>query len=162
MTKEETIQVLQSIEDRAINFPCMTACDWVAIASAKRHLTNSVEVKEVDLEEKATQLSQKYFPNEENIWARANIEAQDCKNACIEMAKWQKQQDQATIELAEDHSMLAGMEKMKNEMMAKAIDAEVLENYDGKVIKYDETILDEKLSDCKVFDKVKVIVIKED
>lgn len=77
-------------------------------------------------------------------------------------ANWQKQQDQENIELAEDHAILAGMEKMKEQMMAKAIDAEVLENYDGKVIKYDETILDEKLSDCKVFDKVKVIIIKED
>ena len=38
MTKKETIQVLQSIEDRATDFPNMTACDWVAIAAAKRHL----------------------------------------------------------------------------------------------------------------------------
>lgn len=50
MTKEETIQVLQSIEDRAVDFPYMTACDWVAIAAAKRHLENLIEVKEVDLE----------------------------------------------------------------------------------------------------------------
>lgn len=49
----------------------------------------------------------------------------------------------------------------EQQMIANAIDAEVLENYDGKVIKYDDTILDEKLSNCKVFDKVKVIVIKE-
>lgn len=46
MTKEETIQVLQSIEDRAVKFPNMTACDWVAIAAAKRHLENSLEVKD--------------------------------------------------------------------------------------------------------------------
>jgi len=51
MTKQETIQVLQSIEDRAINFPNMTECDWVAIAAAKRHLENSIEMKEVDLED---------------------------------------------------------------------------------------------------------------
>lgn len=50
MTKQETIQVLKSIEDRAVDFPYMTACDWVAIAAAKRHLENSIEVKEVDLE----------------------------------------------------------------------------------------------------------------
>ena len=53
---------------------------------------NTLETKEVDLEEKATQLSQKYFPDEENIWARANIEAQKCKSACIEMAEWLKAQ----------------------------------------------------------------------
>ena len=50
MTKKETIQVLQSIENRAVDFPYMTACDWVAIAAAKRHLENSLKVKEVDLE----------------------------------------------------------------------------------------------------------------
>lgn len=48
MTQEETIKVLQSIEDRAVDFPYMTACDWVAIAAAKRHLENSLEVKEVE------------------------------------------------------------------------------------------------------------------
>ena len=51
MTKEETIRVLQSIEDRAVDFPYMTACDWVAIAAAKRHLKDSLEVGGVDLEE---------------------------------------------------------------------------------------------------------------
>ena len=34
-------------------------------------------------------------------------------------AQWQKEQDQSTIELAEDHAMLAGMEKMKEEMIDK-------------------------------------------
>ena len=55
----------------------------------------------------------------------------------------------------------AGANWQKEQMMTKAFDGEILENYDGKVIKYDDTILDEKLSDCKVFDKVKIIVIKE-
>ena len=53
MTKKETIQVLQSIEDRAVDFPYMTACDWVAIAAAKRHLENSLEVKEVNIADMA-------------------------------------------------------------------------------------------------------------
>lgn len=38
MTREEIIQGLESIENRAIDFPYMTASDWVAIASAKRKL----------------------------------------------------------------------------------------------------------------------------
>ena len=80
----------------------------------------------------------------------------------VRVAKWQEKQDQSTIELAEDHAMLAGMNKMEQQIMAKAIDGEVLENYDGKVLKYDDLILDEKLSNFKVFDKVKIIVIKED
>ena len=42
MTKEETIRILQSIEDRAIELPNMTECDWVAIASAKRHLSETL------------------------------------------------------------------------------------------------------------------------
>lgn len=36
-------------------------------------------------------------------------------------AQWQKEQDQSTIELAEDHAMLAGMEKMKQEIIDKAM-----------------------------------------
>lgn len=39
MTREETINALQNIEDRAVDFPYMTASDWVAIAAAKRHLS---------------------------------------------------------------------------------------------------------------------------
>jgi hypothetical protein len=53
---------------------------------------DTLEIKGVDLEEKATQLSQKYFPDEENIWARPNIEAHNCKSACIEMVEWFKAQ----------------------------------------------------------------------
>lgn len=40
MTREETILVLNSIENRAKDFSNMTACDWVAIAAAKRHLSD--------------------------------------------------------------------------------------------------------------------------
>lgn len=36
-------------------------------------------------------------------------------------AKWQKKQDKSIIELAEDHAMFAGMEKMKEKMMEKNI-----------------------------------------
>lgn len=65
MTKDETIQILQSIEDRAVDFPYMTACDWVAIAAAKRHLTNSIEVKEVDLDKEIQEVQRKYRTIEE-------------------------------------------------------------------------------------------------
>lgn len=67
MTKQETIQVLQSIEDRAVKFPNMTACDWVAIAAAKRHLENSLEVKEVDLENELDEWM-KYGPHTNYPW----------------------------------------------------------------------------------------------
>lgn len=52
MTKKETIQILQSIEDRAAEFPNMTACDWVAIAAAKRHLSDDNLEKELEKEDK--------------------------------------------------------------------------------------------------------------
>ena len=51
MTKEETIEILHSIEDRAADFPNMTACDWVAIAAAKRHLRNSINMEDELLKE---------------------------------------------------------------------------------------------------------------
>lgn len=38
MKKEEIIEGLQNIESRAIDFPYMTASDWVVIAAAKRKL----------------------------------------------------------------------------------------------------------------------------
>lgn len=87
---------------------------------------------------------------------------------CIEMfkagAKWQKQQDQSTIELAEDHAMLAGMEKMKEEMMAKAIDGDITFDYYGDdktygCIAHDSFCIED--FGLKDRDKVKVIVIKE-
>ena len=44
-----------------------------------------------------------------NDWMIENPTWKDVEDACKLGAKWQKQQDQSTIELAEDHAMLAGM-----------------------------------------------------
>ncbi len=44
-----------------------------------------------------------------NDWAIENPTWHDVEDACKLGANWQKQQDQSTIELAEDHAMLAGM-----------------------------------------------------
>ena len=41
---------------------------------------------------KAYELGQKYFPNANNVWARANIEAQYVSSACTEMAEWMQKQ----------------------------------------------------------------------
>ena len=38
MTNKEIIAQLESIESRAVDFPYMTASDWVTIAAAKRKL----------------------------------------------------------------------------------------------------------------------------
>lgn len=40
------------------------------------------------IEQKAKELGQKYFPDEYNIWARANYEAQYVESACKEMIEW--------------------------------------------------------------------------
>ena len=72
-------------------------------------------------------------------------------------SNWQKAKDQSTIELAEDHAMLAGMEKMKEEMMSKAIDGEV-----GYWNLHGLSVNVELPSTVEEGDKVKVIVIKEE
>lgn len=71
--------------------------------------------------------------------------------------KLQEKQDQETIELAEDHAMLAGMEKMKEQMMAKAIDAHCF-GFQGAALFSFRLPADNHL----VGSEVKVIVIKED
>jgi hypothetical protein len=78
-------------------------------------------------------------------------------------AKWQKEQDQSTIELAEDHAMLAGMEKMKDEMMENAIDVEIKVDAGGypyipQMELYD---YDEDVPLAKEGDKYKIVLIKK-
>ena len=78
-----------------------------------------------DLEEIAKEIGLKYFPDEENIWARGNIEAKRCKMACIEMAKWQKEQIirelEMTISVTEDgylqHNIENLIRKFKEELL---------------------------------------------
>jgi hypothetical protein len=41
-------------------------------------------------EEKANSLGQMYFPDRNNVWARANFEAQWVSEACKEMAEWER------------------------------------------------------------------------
>lgn len=41
-----------------------------------------------EIKAKADELGQKYFPDECNVWARSNIEAQYVSSACMEMAEW--------------------------------------------------------------------------
>ena len=45
-----------------------------------------------DLEEAARKVGQKYFPDENNIWARPNYEAEAAANAFKEGVMWQKEQ----------------------------------------------------------------------
>ena len=83
--------------------------------------------------------------------------AEKCKWSFKAGAKWQEKEDQSTIELAEDHAMLAGMEKMKEEMMSKAIDAQCF-GFQGAALFSFRLPADNYL----VGSEIKVIVIKED
>lgn len=78
-------------------------------------------------------------------------------------ANWQEKQDQETIELAEDHAMLAGMNKMKEQIMAKAVDVEVKVDAGGypyipQIELYD---YDKEVPLAKEGDKYKVVLIKK-
>ena len=82
----------------------------------------------------------------------------------VRVAKWQKDQDQSTIELAEDHAMLAGMEKMKEQMMKDATDVTV--NVDAGGYPYIPQMelydYDKDVPLAKEGDKYKVVLIKEE
>lgn len=44
--------------------------------------------RDEEINNKAKEYGQMLFPDEHNIWARPNREAQAVENACMEMAKW--------------------------------------------------------------------------
>lgn len=85
-------------------------------------------------------------------------------------AEWQKKKDQETIELAEDHAMLAGMMKEREEMMKDAVEGEVHKGYVGNQIVVSSkdgisnyVAFDASYADAFcVGDKVKIIIVKED
>ena len=85
----------------------------------------------------------------------------DLRVAFIAGAEYQRKQDQSLIELAEDHAMLAGMNKMKEEMMEKAVEAEVNTYEDLAAGKsWAEFVVE--MPTNSLGDKVKVIVITEE
>lgn len=118
-----------------------------------------------DLEEAADNYARKnpaYAVDKWGNWSACNREKP--KFDFMAGAKWQKQQDQETIELAEDHAMFAGMEKMKEQMMAKAVNAQVKIDAGGypyipQIELYD---YDKDVPLAKEGDKYKVVLIKED
>lgn len=67
-------------------------------------------------EEKAHSLGQEYFPDESNIWARANYEAQWVANACMKMAEWEHKRlvDMACEWLKENVSKYSYVIKVEN------------------------------------------------
>ena len=110
-----------------------------------------------DLEEAAKEWAENHFQD--------FIETEDdpgywySRFGFIAGAEWQKQRDQETIELAEDHAMLAGMNKMKEEMMKDAVEGRVQCGYgDGNKLSIKAMLPQD--SDLKYADKVKVLILK--
>lgn len=90
----------------------------------RNHFEDKNEMVSEDLEEAANQHSKQVF---HGLLVEDNITAFKAG------AEWQKQKDQETIELAEDHAMLAGMNKMKEEMMKDALSGQIYRSNDGDV-----------------------------
>ena len=86
------------------------------------------------------------------------FDGSELEAAFYEGAKWQKTKDQSIIELAEDHAMLAGMEKMKEQMMKEAVDGTVFTQLeDGEIMVRSHYFKSEKFN---YLDEVKLIIIK--
>ena len=93
------------------------------------------------------------------------LERESQMDLALHFVEWQRKQDQELIELAEDHAMLAGMNKMKQEMMEKAIyyiaQPDIATgNIQIPFIRIGYTALSRY--GIRVGDKVKVIVIPEE
>ena len=84
-------------------------------------------------------------------------------NAFIAGANWQREQDQETIEVAEDHAVFAGRIQMKEELEQDAISCSVDEDSPFLFLDYNPEQEHNYLQSkgFKPGDKVKVIVIKE-
>lgn len=74
-------------------------------------------------------------------------------------SEWQRKKDRETIELAEEHAILAGRVQMKEEMMKDAVEGEVIYDLGGFFRIKSEAIDGAKY---KVGSWVKLIIVKED
>lgn len=75
-----------------------------------------------EINKKAYEISQRCFPDSQNIWARPNIEAQLVQSACCEMAKWADENPKKGLisidkvcELLKKHIIMRGYEDVKIE-----------------------------------------------
>jgi hypothetical protein len=84
--------------------------DILNLSNVERTEKDRKEPVSEDLKDEIKSWLDEGLPNEEEL-------VEYIKETACHFAKWQEKQDQSTIELAEDHAMLAGMEKMKEQMM---------------------------------------------
>jgi hypothetical protein len=98
-----------------------------------------------------------------NEWKGTQKEPVSAAVSWIRACRWQKVKDQSTIELAEDHAMLAGMEKMREQMMKDAVGGYVIEDTEEGngdfLLSADYIPASMGLKDQQ---KVKVIILKDE
>ena len=134
-----------------------------------KDIIDTLEVKEIQEKPISEELEvevDKWYNNEAPKEFE-NVLYTDIEKCAKHFANWQKQQDQSTIELAEDHAMFAGMEKMKEELMAKAKGGTVQKDYqiimdDGTYIDLDPSMSLKPSLAVKEGERIKVIIVKED
>ena len=161
MTREESINGLIHIAAGYWDENSMTA-----ITEAITILESQPSLPE-DLDEAAERYAQFYDQDLSDENGNFVNGCGDLRVAFIAGAEYQRKQDQSLIELAEDHSMLAGMNKMKEEMMKEAIHYVVQDDLDSHGASYNIPFIRIGTTALKpkgigVGDKVKVIVIPEE
>ena len=135
----------------------------IRMSECKHLLLMLDSLQKEPVSEELEEAARSYSDNLDNICGSIG---EQVRNSFKAGAKWQEKQDQSTIELAEDHAMLSCMEKMKEEMFAKAIDGVIAIDYYGDddktygFIAHNSFCLEDM--DLKDMDKVKIILIKED
>ena len=80
------------------------------------------------------------------------------KNRFIAGAKWQAEQDQETIELAEDHAYLAGAVNEREKILSEAVEGEITKDNRGNNVVRAGVFN----KDFEYGDKVRVIVLKKE
>lgn len=136
-------------------YQLLTLLDFIDSLPEENHIEDKSEMVSEDLEEAANQHSKQVF---HGLLVEDNITAFKAG------AEWKEQKDQEIIELAEDHAMLAGMNKMKEEMMKDAVIAWV-NTYESVTNPYDnEVSFITNLSPSKFKNRetVKIIIVEEE
>ena len=153
MTREDLIEKYVAVH---------AECRWMDAGDLDDLLHSFV--KELDLLELPGGLKEaarKYRDYREECGIKDPVMLDEIEEAHYAGAEYQRKQDQSLIELAEDHAMLAGMNKMKEEMMERAVEADVNTYKDlATGESWAEFVV--KMPTKNLGDKVKVIVIPEE
>lgn len=140
---------------------CNAILSFIDSLPEENHFEDKSEMVIEDLEE---EILCRWEDDPHTLWPKCPYS--DFKNIAHHFAEWQKQRDQETIELAEDHAMLAGMNKMKEEMMKDALNCSIIMHPNDRFANYSISAYVPPLHPASTYisngDKVKIIIIKED